>query len=377
MNVRWLCSHAAIEETLLHLAEQCDSWSFVVPQIQNGTENRLWSDLQPHFPRLELAIVSLKSWNTCPQALFHLRPFGTLRILSDIDQSSGCSLFNFRHGGMRHVVFGGYDFMAPENSDCLHPTTLLENCPDTDGLMIDCFMEQFQARAHIPTFAELRAYHGQHQQFLELRDRAKQIWISPPFTEDAIPDTAPDLETENHHFLLQRRSILPPLTQSTPGNGARRKSTVSSPTAFDTNSLMVTFRKISRKQGPMECLPLLRAVARKLGHTSLRKSVKIKLQRYLRIAIRRKILIQESESYLIATRSLTDYERSEHVAALLASMRRGKCYDRTEIARDAVGYFGFSNLGKAAKATMRSAINSAIRRNQVEAVGTTEIRRIR
>lgn len=143
----------------------------------------------------------------------------------------------------------------------------------------------------------------------------------------------------------------------------------SSDDAIDKTLVMAPIRHVARNQGWMERNDLLRELARQLGHQRLGSNIKHTLKGHIRAALRRGILQAEGTQLTLLTPTFADYTLEFLRETLCSVMRRGTSYTRDEAMTALLHHLGFRRLTPNARATLKSALNSAIRQGLIEYEG--------
>jgi hypothetical protein len=88
----------------------------------------------------------------------------------------------------------------------------------------------------------------------------------------------------------------------------------------------------------------------------------------MRAAVRRGVIENDGGTVTICCRTIDDYDRTQLIAALLATMD-GTWWSRDDAIVASSRYLGFQRTGRNIKAAFRSAINGGIRRGMIERDG--------
>ena len=109
--------------------------------------------------------------------------------------------------------------------------------------------------------------------------------------------------------------------------------------------------------------------ARRLG-----SKIRDKLESHLTAAVRRGIIYRDRGLYNLDCRRITDYARADLIKYLCAAIGR-TWHTRDQATTATARYLGFRRTGKVIKETLKSTINAAIRRNEIERDGPKLIRK--
>lgn len=109
--------------------------------------------------------------------------------------------------------------------------------------------------------------------------------------------------------------------------------------------------------------------ARRLG-----SKIHDKLESHLTAAVRRGIIHRKRGLYKLDCQSITDYNRTDLVKYLCAAIGR-TWHTRDDAIKATARYLGFRRTGKVTKETLKSTINAAIRRKEIERDGPKLVRK--
>ncbi|MDF1561937.1 MAG: restriction endonuclease subunit S [Deltaproteobacteria bacterium] len=159
---------------------------------------------------------------------------------------------------------------------------------------------------------------------------------------------------------------------------ARRKPKTSkapeqAPEELTQAAAMALIRKIATRAGH-ERDDLLRDLANALGYLRLGKNIKKALSGHVRAAVRRGILESEDGVYFLSAARLSDMEPEVLRKAIGSAMSKGRLYEREEVFRLVVEHLGFARLSQPSQKALKSALNSAIRRGEVERFDARRVR---
>lgn len=148
--------------------------------------------------------------------------------------------------------------------------------------------------------------------------------------------------------------------------------------AIDLDSLMAAFRQTLATQSFWNTDDeLLRSVAIRFGRKRLDAGTREILKGHLRSVLLRRIAIREIDGTLtIGPRTLHAYTRDELIAFIPSVLLKGQTIEREALMRALLCHLGFHRLTDPAQNALKSAINGAIRRGVLEAVGADQVRRL-
>jgi hypothetical protein len=119
--------------------------------------------------------------------------------------------------------------------------------------------------------------------------------------------------------------------------------------------------------------PVIDALARELNYHDAASRIHAAVDNALRIAVRRKILANESGALRLSARSIEQYERNLLKEQFLASLSGRPWIERIEC-DDAIRAFarwmGFRRTGRSIDETARSLINGLVREERIERNGS-------
>ena len=109
--------------------------------------------------------------------------------------------------------------------------------------------------------------------------------------------------------------------------------------------------------------------ARRLG-----SKIRDKLESHLTAAVRRGIIDSQRGLYNLDCQSITDYNRDDLVKYLCAAIGR-TWHTREDAIKATARHLGFRRTGKVIKETLKSTLNVAIRRKEIERDGAKLVRK--
>jgi type I restriction enzyme, S subunit len=140
---------------------------------------------------------------------------------------------------------------------------------------------------------------------------------------------------------------------------------------WDTNDVMVVFRKVAREVGTVYRHEFVKAASRAMGYKRTGDKINNKLRNHMRTAVRRKILAAEDQSVWLATPTMADYERDDLVDAVYAVMPLGRVLERAEVLDTVAYHLGFSRLTETVVTPIKSAIRHLVRVGALQVDGST------
>ena len=129
-------------------------------------------------------------------------------------------------------------------------------------------------------------------------------------------------------------------------------------------------RQAARARGWVEREELLREVSLILGYQRLGTKIEDALRGHLRAAMRRKIIEADGDQVRSCTVAMENYHLDELRDTLGSVMRLGQEYEREEVIHAVARHLGFSHVTETVRASIKSAINSAIRQGILEYEGS-------
>ncbi len=144
---------------------------------------------------------------------------------------------------------------------------------------------------------------------------------------------------------------------------------------MDRDNTLAVIRELYRID-PTPCgqAELLQLMRDSLGHLRLSDSIRIRLERDLRVAERRHVLQRVKGMYRLKCRSICDYNRNQLKKLFLQAIGRNWSSREAAIIAGA-RYLGFRRTGRAIQSAFRSIINGLIRERRLQSVGD-QIRRV-
>ncbi len=139
--------------------------------------------------------------------------------------------------------------------------------------------------------------------------------------------------------------------------------------------VLAAFRQACWGAGELSEIDLLRRVARRLGHRRLTRSIQVRLEEFLGLALARRIVAREGDLLVGATPNFGRYEQDFLLQALWSVMRKGVEYERLAVCRALAARLGYSQVTAAMRDRMEEIFGVAIRMALLEARGGRIVRR--
>lgn len=139
--------------------------------------------------------------------------------------------------------------------------------------------------------------------------------------------------------------------------------------------ILAAFRQACWGAGELPEADLLRRVARRLGHRRLTRSIQVRLEEFLALALARRIVAREGDLLVGATPNFGRYEQEFLLHALWSVMRKGVEYERLAVCRALAARLGYSQVTTAMRDRMEEIFGVAIRMGLLEARGGRIVRR--
>jgi type I restriction enzyme S subunit len=139
--------------------------------------------------------------------------------------------------------------------------------------------------------------------------------------------------------------------------------------------ILAAFRQACWGAGELPEIDLLRRVARRLGHRRLTRSIQVRLEEFLTLALARRIVAREGDLLVGATPNFGRYEQEFLLQALWSVLRKGVEYERLAVCRALAARLGYSQVTAAMRDRMEEIFGVAIRMGLLEARGSRIVRR--
>jgi len=130
---------------------------------------------------------------------------------------------------------------------------------------------------------------------------------------------------------------------------------------FEKSEVLPAFRKAIFRQNEIDELSLLRLVGNRLGVKRLSQPIRAELESYINTAIRRKILIRDSNGFSAGTSTIQYYDDDYLIKVLGSVTKKGWQYPRDYLIDEAAQYLGFGKPSDAFNDRMKSIFRKAIR----------------
>lgn len=147
------------------------------------------------------------------------------------------------------------------------------------------------------------------------------------------------------------------------------------PKELDTGDLVCLIRQILGDGTERERNVAIDEMAKALGFQRTGVRIREQLDKAIRTAVRRQILVNEGGSLRIGTRSIEQYERAFLKEQFLASLSSRQWIERDEAIRGFARWMGYRRTGPAINDAVRSLINGLIRDGRLERDGDRVRRR--
>lgn len=137
---------------------------------------------------------------------------------------------------------------------------------------------------------------------------------------------------------------------------------------YSVEDVLLHVRDVVAASAPIDREDLIREIASRLGADRVGSRIRELIESALNTASRRYIIEKGSDGWVLATRSIDDYDRNFLKTALKNAT--GRTWTKEEEAiRSATRWLGFRRTGPNIEKALRSAINGAIRQNVLERNG--------
>ena len=140
-----------------------------------------------------------------------------------------------------------------------------------------------------------------------------------------------------------------------------KKTSVISGNRFDPSDVLKALRKVVFHHNEIDEYALLRLVGKRIGAHRLSDSIRQELEAYIKIAIRRKIILRNNNSYHPATPTINHYDDEYLIKVLRFTIKSKKyLYQRDSLVDEVAQYLGFDRVSDAFKERMKSTFRKAI-----------------